>query len=283
MFNIGIITDEVSQDISVAADFAARYGMAFVDIRSADGKGAFELTEKDWKHISEVFTDHGLSVRCIDAPLFKCSFSDKRTLSSHVESFRRLADLAAKIGCGIIRGFDFTNERVPADERAEAFIPIIDICSDVGIICALESDPSVHSSTAAELIKLLNIINSPRIEALFDPGNAFWVNPEADCVRDYELLRGRISHIHLKDALPSGKSAEAVCIGTGRVDCEKLLKRLAEDYGGGIAIETHYRKEGRLSEEQLRLPGGTAFSDGAYEASEECAEALEKLLARIRL
>lgn len=281
MFTTGIITDEVSQDIAVAAAFAVRHGMSFVDIRSSANKKTFDLTKDDWKQISSVCKDNGLSVRCIDAPLFKCSISDTDTVTSHVENFRRLVEFAVDIGCSVIRGFDFWAEGASVERRAEAFGPIVDICGESGRICVLESDPSVHASTAAELRRLLDAVGSPCIKALFDPGNAFWVNPEADCISDYELLRGRIGHIHLKDAVIKNGHTEAFCIGNGLVGYEKLLNHIAGSYDGGLAIETHYRKKSELTDRQLQLPGGSAFTDGAYEASEECADALNKLIERV--
>lgn len=280
MIKTGIITDEVSSDIRVAAAFAMRHGMSFADIRSSENKGAFDLTKEDWEYLSAVCADHGLMIRCIDAPLFKCSFADRETAAFHVSAFRRLAEQAARIGCGMIRGFDFFAEDIGREQRAEAFLPIIETCRETGTVCVLESDPSVHSSTATELLALLKTIESPYLKALFDPGNAFWVNPDADCMSDYELLRGCTRHIHLKDAVIRNGKTEAVCIGSGLAGYEKLLRRLAEDYDGGIAIETHYRKTGALNENQLLMPGGSGFSDGAYEASEECADALNLLLMK---
>ena len=278
MLKTGIITDEVSQDITTAAAFAVQHGMSFVDIRSSENKAAYDLDKDDWKQIFDVCTENGLDIRCIDAPLFKCSVSDNVAVASHVVSFQHLAEYATEVGCSMIRGFDFWNEGASVEQRAEAYKPIIDICKDTGTVCVLESDPSVHSSTAQELLCLLDTIGSPYIKALFDPGNAFWVNHHADCMSDYELLRGRIGHIHLKDARIKNGQTEAVCIGEGLVGYDRLLSRLERDYEGGIAIETHYRKRSILTENQLRLPGGSAFTDGAYEASEECSMALMKLL-----
>jgi len=35
-------------------------------------------------------------------------------------------------------------------------------------------------------------------------------------------------------------------------------------------LETHYRPKKELSEEQLKNPKGTSFSEFGYEATEEC-------------
>lgn len=276
----GVITDEVSQDIEEAARFAVRHGMDEVDIRSVNDMSPFALSRGDYLHISEVCKAHGLRIVCIDAPLFKCSINDRETVAKHISEFARLADIARDIGCRYIRGFDFWNEGASVTQRAAEFAPIVEICEKTGVICAIESDPSVHASTAKALAELLNAIGSPMVQALFDPGNAFWVNERAvPCPDDYGLLRGRIAHIHIKDARVVNGHTEAVCVGTGLMDFPRLLRALRLDgYAGGISLETHYRVSGEITEEQLRLPGGARFTDGAYIASEESTLRLHAFL-----
>ena len=47
MFQLGVITDEVSQDFEIALQFAERHGLDCVELRSAWEKGPFEFTEDD--------------------------------------------------------------------------------------------------------------------------------------------------------------------------------------------------------------------------------------------
>ena len=45
-----------------------------------------------------------------------------------------------------------------------------------------------------------------------------------------------------------------------------------------LSMETHYRLNARLSEEQLRRPGGAAFSEGGAAATAESVAALKEIL-----
>ncbi|MBP3705586.1 MAG: hypothetical protein J6I98_08650, partial [Clostridia bacterium] len=55
-------------------------------------------------------------------------------------------------------------------------------------------------------------------------------------------------------------------------------KLLSGGYTGAVILETHYRKDSGLTEEQLKLPGGADFSSGAYGASEESIIELKKII-----
>ena len=68
-------------------------------------------------------------------------------------------------------------------------------------------------------------------------------------------------------------------MGTGSADFVGIFKKLiADGYSGAVMLETHYRKNVELTEEQLKRPGGNAFSAGAYEASEESVVALKEII-----
>lgn len=284
MFALGVITDEVSQNLRVAAEFAVRYGMTTLDLRSVENKSPFEMTREDYLRARDTAAEFGLSVAAIDAPLFKCSLGDTAAVSEHLRQLERLVPIAREIGCGIIRGFDFWDEGYAVERRAEILRRAAGLLEGSDVVFALESDPSVHASTPIKARELLDTVDSPCVQALFDPGNGFFADPaDEPYPRDYELLRGRICHVHIKDArvLPSG--TEAVAVGAGLVSYVPLLRALIRDgYAGSVALETHYRKKTAMTEEQLRLPGGSDFSDGAAEASAESAEALIRLLEQAK-
>ncbi len=284
MFKLGIITDEVSQDLTVAAEFAVKHGLTELEIRSVNGKGPFDMEESDIRAIKEIADRYQLHIAAISAPLFKCSISDQQAVSANIDGFARLAGYSHILGNRFIRGFDFWAEGASLEDRAAAYQPIIEICEKEDVICVIEYDPSVHSSTAKKTGELIDAIGSPYIKALFDPGNGLWADENAvPYPNDYETLKEHAIHIHIKDAdLVNGK-IDAVEVGTGRVDYKGLLARLMKDgYDGCLMLETHYRKKAVLTEEQLKLPGGAAFSDGAYEASEESILHLNSMIQTIQ-
>ncbi len=280
MFKLGVITDEVSQSLSIAIEFAKDFRLDGVELRSVNEKCPFQWSEDDVFKLASQIKEAGLEVCAISAPLFKCDISDEKAIAEHIEGFRRCAEFSKILGCRIVRGFDFWSTGASLTERAKRYIPIIEICREHGIICAMEYDPSVHSSTAPLLRQLIDEINSPYVRAVFDPGNGVFSRPsEAPIPHDYNAMKSVLCHIHVKDAVARGSSVEAVKVGTGNVDYRQLLTLLRNDgYSGYLVLETHYRKGAALTDEQLMLPGGADFSDGAYPASYESMKALKGII-----
>ncbi len=283
MFNLGIITDEVTQNLDEAIEFALKHELSFLEIRSLNDKPFHKLSIEEINEIKEKTEKAGLTVSAISSPTYKCDFENEEEIEANVAIFKKCAEYANILGAKIIRAFDFWNSGVETSKRAEKFQAIIEICKEHNVICALEYDPSVHSSTPAKISETLKAINSPYVKALYDPGNGIFSEPDKKPFPDgYEHLKDNIVHIHIKDAVIEEGKPNAVKVGTGLVDYVGLFKELKKSgYSGRIALETHYRLTSELSEEQLNRPGGAAFSDGGRPASEESIVALKNILKNI--
>ncbi len=268
-FSLGVITDEVTQDIFEAAAFCKRYGLECMEVRSVNDRSPFDFLDKDIEDINAAAKEYGLSVCAISAPLFKCDIDDAEAIATHIESFEKCAKRAKSLGAKYIRGFDFWDNGTSNEVRAEKYKKIAEICEKYDIICVIEADPSVHSNTPHKTAELVKAINSPYIKVLFDPGNEVWVNEKASADA-YDAVKPYLAHIHIKDADILDGKPDAVKVGTGLVDYKALFSKLiADGYSGSVMLETHYRKNVELTEEQLKRPGGSSFSHGALEASEE--------------
>ena len=279
-FKLGVITDEVTQDIFEAAAFCKKHGLQCMEVRSVNNHSPFDYTDEDVEQIIAASKEYGIEVTAISSPTFKCEYNDAEAIKANVEGFEKCAIIANKIGAKYIRGFDFWNKEVPVEVRATMYGDIIALCEKYDVYCALESDPAIHSSTPHKLAELLTAINHPRIRALFDPGNEIWVTSKTSEDAYDKLAPCGIVNMHVKDAVPNGTPwPPAVMPGTGVADFAGIFKKLITDgYSGGVMLETHYRKNIELTEEQLMRPGGADFSDGAYEASEESITALKEII-----
>lgn len=280
---LGVITDEVSQNIDEAAEFAVRFGLDALELRSVNDRGPFAWTDEDVAQIKAAAGKHGLRIAAIASPLFKCDIDDEEAVREHIEGFRRCIGYCKALGCSIIRGFDFWKAGVSVEVRAKKFEPIVRLCEENEIYCVLENEPATHGATPADVLQLVNAIGSEWVKVLFDPGNVpFAVGDTRPYPDDYEAVKAQIKHMHIKDAVRENGQGRAVCVGTGLVDCPGLLKALMRDgYDGYVCLETHYRKAAELNENQLALPGGSVFSEGAEAASCECMEAFMQIINRV--
>lgn len=278
-FKLGVITDEVTQDIFEAAAFCKKHGLECMEVRSVNNRSPFDYTNEDVEQIIAAAKEYDLEVTAISSPTFKCEYNDEEAIKANIAGFEKCAIMANKMGAKYIRGFDFWNKDVPVEVRATMYGDIIALCEKYDVYCALESDPAIHSSTPHKLAELLLAINNPRIKALFDPGNEIWVTSQTSEDAYDKLKPCGIVNMHVKDGINTNGHTDGVKVGAGVADFVGIFKKLiADDYDGGVMLETHYRKNVELTEEQLMRPGGSDFSDGAYEASEESIVALKEII-----
>lgn len=163
----------------------------------------------------------------------------------------------------------------------KAFESSAEILKRYGKRLLIEADPSVTTTNHRAVADLLKQLDSQVFGAIYDPGNdLFDPLKELPFPDGYQAVKPYLVHIHIKDAV-FDKSGEPVCVapGSGKVGYQELLKQLKVDgYNSWLSLEPHYRKDIRLTEAQMRMPQGTAFSEGGEEAVVESILALRKML-----
>jgi len=279
MNKFGFISDEATQDFETAAKLAKQYGLAGLEIRSVYNKGPHELDCEDIARIVAVKNTYGLEIPAISSPFYKCEIGEPR--ETQMEILVNCIELAKAVGANLIRGFTFWDRGGFDDalpEIVRAYETPIKMLEAANMTIVLEHEPSVYASTAARLKTIIDAIGSPRVQALFDPGNGLFNDPPEDTLESAKILAPYLRHVHLKDAQKNDGKTEAVCLGTGDAKYAELLPFLAESgYDGWMMLETHYRKQATISKELLALPKGESFSHMGYEATEESLQAWEKI------
>lgn len=281
---IAFITDEVTQSFDEAVRFALACGISGLELRSVEDTPIDRIPETTLRAWRQRLDAEHLTVCSLSSTFYKCS-PDEEHETEELAKLERLCDAADILGCPFIRGFAFfAPESGPLlpEALASRFERPAALLAARGKTLLLEADPSVNTSNHAALARLLEAIGSEHIRAVFDPGNCMY-DPlgETPYPDGYEAIRPYFVHVHIKDAVRAQPETYCVKVGTGQVGYPALLRRLAQDgYDGWLSMETHYRKDSRLTEEQLRLPGGAGFSAGGAAATAECIDALKELLRK---
>lgn len=281
---ISLITDEITQNFDEALAFAGQNGLDGLEFRTVEERPIDEIPSESLRSYKKRLDAAGLCVPCLAGSFYKCAAGRGPVLTKELEKLDRLCDAADILGCRNVRGFAFfvpDQGRMAPDEIAPYFKTPIELLKKRGKRLLLEADPSVNTTNHRSLAALLKVLDSPYLEAIYDPGNSLYdeynENPYPD---GYESIRPYLAHIHVKDVV-YGPAGMPVCVkpGDGLVGYSELLRRLRKDgYSGFLSLETHYRKDVSLTREQMRLPGGGLFSAGGMEAARESLEALRTLL-----
>lgn len=284
MYKRSVISDEISQDLKVAAAMARDFRLEAVELRNVWGQRTDQLDAETARRALGILEEAGLAVAAIAAPVFKSIIDDEAAYREHLEVLRRSIDVAHLFGTDLVRAFTFWKDR-PLDRAYSAildrFVEPIRIAEDEGITLAVENEASTLIATGQQLAKLLGDLGSPVVQALWDPGNARYDELQEQAFPvGYESIKGRIVHVHIKDCALNAETGklEWVPLGKGLIDVPGQLRALVADgYAGYVSLETHYRPK-QLPEEILRSPSGPVFSELGAQASAECLRNWDEML-----
>lgn len=286
LFKLSVITDEVSQDLEVAAKFAYRFNLDGIEIRSVWGKNPHKLIE-DISAIKKILRKYGLKVSAIASPFFKADINNEKEYVEHINILKKCIFLAKSLDTYIIRGFTFwrrNNLYEFLDKIIEKFQKPIEIVESEGVLLGIENEPSTFIGNGKELALFLDKLKTKNVKAIWDPGNDIWdPSGEKPYPEGYNYIKKKIIHVHIKDGIRQGSEGKPECVilGEGEVDYTGQLRALKEDgYKGYLSLETHWRPK-KLSKELLYKPGGENFSYLGEEASKICMQHLLNILSKI--
>jgi sugar phosphate isomerase/epimerase len=281
-FRLSVISDEVSQDLIKVAEFAKRFNLDAIEIRTVWNKPPHQLLDHV-SEISNILSRYGLKVCGIASPFFKCDIDNREEYILHLDILRKCCELARKLDVDIVRGFTFWRKGRYEDYEyriIELFQKPLEIIEDEGIILAIENEPATFTTNGRLVSMIIRKLGSKYVKAVWDPGNDVG-DPygEKPYPEGYSYVKPHIIHIHIKDAKKIDGDVIPVPVGEGDVDFRGQFKALrADGYKGYLSLETHWRPRKRLTEEQIVRPGGAEFSEAGEEASEVCMHNLIRIL-----
>jgi L-ribulose-5-phosphate 3-epimerase len=260
-FKLGIITDELTEDLNEAADFIASYGLHGCELREMWSKNIMNVSQADLDRAKKIVDDHKLQVSDIASPIFKwnlpkmpahanekrdefkASFTEQDADSLLEKSF----GLARFFGTHKVRIFSYW--RVEDPDKAYPMVrdrlaKAAQVAAKNDIILVLENEHSCNVGTGKELGRILKDVNSPNLRGVWDPGNATMLG-ETPFPDGYNAVRGMFPHMHIKDSRknPTTGKLDWAPVGGGIIDFKGQFEALHRDhYEGTMSLETHYRR-----------------------------------------
>lgn len=287
MFTRAVISDEISQDLELAATMAQQFGLDQLELRTAWDVRVDNMSAEELARVKGIAAAHGLGVVSIASPFLKCELGNEAEYREHLDILRRSINAAHTLGAKIVRTFTFwkqgeLNEHF--DQIVQAYQEPARIAAGEGVVLGIENEHACYVGTGYESAEFIEAVKAPSVKAVWDPGNAFWTGREQAVPDGYERIKAHIAHVHLKDVTfrGAGGQAEATVLGRGEVGIPEQLALLVRDgYTGCASLETHYRVKAHLSEAAVNRPGGSAFSEGGEEASRLCLEAWNQMMTAL--
>jgi sugar phosphate isomerase/epimerase len=267
---LSAITDEISQDLDRALSVLSEYGCTDAELRNVWNTYIVDADESLLKRVEKSLSDAGMSVPCLDTPLYKCDLdtsSDssgpthnarERTLDDQLTLLHHSIDLAKRFGAPFIRIFSFWRRGplTPAleDRIARALTRPCELAERAGVTLLLENEHACFLGTGKETARMIERIGSPALKMLWDPGNAFMAG-ETPFPSGWEAARPHVAHVHVKDALAGADgSLKWTVVGEGEIDYNGQFAALkASGFEGVVALETHFKSASGDPEESSRL------------------------------
>jgi len=262
VFNISILTDEISQDFGHAVEVAVNeFGLGWVELRELWSKNIMRLDTKEADEARRMIGRYKLRVSAVASPVFKVDwpgaplskYSPKRDQFSADFTFKQQDDLldhalelARMFMTDRVRIFDFWRLDDPSPYRAAIDEKLRQAAEKAGkqnITLVLENEYACNTATAAESVRTLEAVRSPFFKLNWDPGNAAFRGETAYPDGYRRLPKDRIGHVHCKNVArkPDG-GHEWAEMGKGFINFAGQFRDLQRDgYRSAVTLETHWR------------------------------------------
>jgi len=255
---IAVFSDEINrEDPERAVSLASSWGVTHLEVRTLPGGRFPRPGDAELDRFHGLVADAGLVVSGVSPGFHKCAVSDPAVQEGMERGLPRACAWAQKWGADLVTCFGFLRDhsaRVP-DEVVDRLGQMADIARTEGCRVALENEAVCWGATGAEAAEIVRKVGRGRIGLCWDPGNSAKAGSTCPFPGEYEGLRDLVTHVHVKNYLPSTGAWEVA--DCGLVDWAGQFEALRDNaYAGYVVVETHLRsRSDRLTEAQAGLSG----------------------------
>ena len=271
--------DEASPALSGQIAAMLRNGLDGVELRTVDGVNVSDLAPDQAKRIGQRLRENGLCVWSLGSPMGKTELGQD-DFDHETDRMKATAELANIMECRNIRMFSFY---LPRGAQAKAYQnEVVDrlgvwaeIARDAQIRLCLENEKGLFGETPEHCRALFDAL--PSLRGVFDPAN--FVQIGIDPLPAWELLKDRISYLHIKDALYSG---DVVPAGRGDGRIAAITAAFLAQGGTDVTLEPHLHDFGAyksLERKGMAVELGKRYAfRGPDEAFDAAVRAFRELL-----
>ena len=204
--------------------------------------------------------DEGLDICCI-ATGVRMAEPDKKKRAQHIEDLKRHIDLAADLGCGLVRTFGGQRARdrewqYVVDYVVEGYGEVVSFAEERGVIVLMEthddwcSSPPVRAVVEqvghAHLKVLWDFMHTQRV--LEKPGESF------------SMLAEHVAHLHAHDGQYIEGKMQVGALGEGAIDHQTPLHLLEEaGFAGYFSVEVIHKVGAGADAESVMAQYADAF------------------------
>jgi L-ribulose-5-phosphate 3-epimerase len=264
---LGITTDEIDDDVSIAAKFLRDHQLKWAEVRNIWGPYNTSQPVEKVREAAKIFDENGIRVSIEGTAFFKIPLppdtaEGRRVLDGQWKLLEAAMERARIFGTDKLRIFTFMlrPDETPSEKSYGRIDELLREAARraKGFRLAVENIGGGHVATGAQAGQLLKRVRENNVGLTWDPNNAgqSGEQPFPDGYRN--LDPARIWHVHLRDYKrePGGKVVWAA-VGQGEFDNLGQIRALLKDgYRETFTLETHWRDpRGRMYSTETSLAG----------------------------
>ena len=193
-------------------------------------------------YMKELCIENKVDIAVLGCYLNLCN-PDPEQHKQIVEKYKAHIRFASVLGCGVVGtetgAVNVEYKYEPANHTEEAlnlFIenlkPIVKYAEHFGVIVAIEPVWKHIVCTIERARKVLDAIDSPNLQIIFDPVNVLYtgnIDRQDEIIEQaFDLLRDEIAVVHCKDFVVEGDELKSIAAGTGGLNYPLLLKKIKQ-------------------------------------------------------
>jgi sugar phosphate isomerase/epimerase len=248
---LGILTDEIDDDVLTAAKFLQQYNLHWAEIRNIWGPYNTAQPMEKIREANRILDEHGIKVSVEGTGFFKIPLppdnpEGQKILDKQWDLLNGAMERARAFGTDKIRIFTFMLPR--GESRSDkSYERIWELTREAarrakGFRLAVENIGGGHVSTGAEAAMLLKNVKESNVGLTWDPNNAGESGEQSFPDGYRKLDPARIFHVHVRDYKHVEGRVVWSKVGDGEFDNLGHIRALRKDgYSGTFTLETHWR------------------------------------------
>jgi sugar phosphate isomerase/epimerase len=262
--NLGVLTDEIDDDVSTAARFLSRYGLKWAEVRNIWGPYNTSQPMEKVREAAGILEANGIRVSVEGTGFFKIPLPPEGPEGQKAldEQWRLLdagLERAKAFGTNKLRVFTFMLR--PGETPSEkSYARIDELLREAarrakGYRLAVENIGGGHVWSGAQAGELLKRVKEDNVGMTWDPNNAAESGEQSFPDGYRKLDPARIFHVHLRDYRHQDGKVVWTAVGAGEFDNLGQIRALLRDgYRETFTLETHWRDpKGKLYSTETSL------------------------------
>lgn len=229
--------DEASKEVDGQIRAMLRNGLQGLEVRGVNGTNVSQITLEEAKLLRSKLDDNGLVTWSVGSPIGKIKIHED--FEGHLDVFRHTLEVAQILGAQRLRLFSFYMPKGedPAQYRnavMDRMASFVEVAKGSGVLLCHENEKGIYGDVADRCLDLHKAL--PELGGIFDPAN--FVQCGEDTLRAWEMLKGFVYYLHIKDALADGSVVPAGC-GMGNVP--QIVRDFIARGGDACTMEPHLK------------------------------------------